>query len=234
MEVESNKYWETSAKDYHTELEVEKEVLHPYIASLVNNLDGTKILDYGCGNGYLSSLFAPNKEVTLYDISDAHLNAVDQWELKNDIVICDKESDLQDNYYDIVVQSSVIMCIPTLEEMKKMIEKIYRCLRFNGHFVLSITHPCFLQYEYGHYKTSFNHNNFNYLADGKAYTVFMKRIGNNPVEFKDYNWSLSTIINLLIETGFELIDMIEHPDLKSKEFEPKKEGCPWMFLTLKK
>lgn len=229
-----NKYWINSADEYHNKLIAEREILLPYIANIVNSLKGKRILDFGCGNGYLSSLFSTKSEITLYDLASNHINAQKAWNIQNKVVICNNDSEIRKDYYDVVVQSSVVMCLPTILELKNVFSSNYQSLMKNGHLVISITHPCFLQYEYGHCQTSFNDENFDYLNDGLEYQVSMKRINEKPVMFTDYNWSLSTIINELLGVGFELTEMIEHPDLPSTEFSSKQEGCPWMFLILKK
>lgn len=227
-------YWENESKDYHDTLDTEKIVLHPYIADLINNIEGERLLDFGCGNGYLASLIRKGVEISLYDISDVFLDVKKRWKIDNDIILCRSLSDIKNVYYDIVVQSSVLMCIPDRKSLNSILESNYNSLKTGGHLVISITHPCFLQYEYGHYKTSYNHNNFNYLSDESEYKVFMKRKDKGELIFIDYNWSLSTIINQLLYQGFELVKMIEHPDLPSEDFETTEEGCPWMFLVLKK
>jgi SAM-dependent methyltransferase len=235
MEIKmENKYWENNADEYHNDLISEREILLPYIANEVNKLEGKKILDFGCGNGYLASLFSAESEITLYDLASNHLNAKGDWNIQNEVVICNSLNEIKKDYYDIIVQSSVLMCIPTINELRDILKFNYNSLARNGSLVISITHPCFLQYRYGHYKTSFNDENFDYLNNGLEYQVSMKKINKEPVVFTDYNWPLSTIINELLEVGFELTKMTEHPDLPSTEFSSKQEGCPWMFLILKK
>lgn len=227
-------YWINNAEDYHNTLKAEREVLLPFIADIVDSFNAKKILDFGCGNGYLSSLFKTKSEISLYDISSNHFQAKRNWDINNNVIICESQSDLKNEYYDVVVQSSVLMCLPTISDLRKVFVSNYNTLKAGGHLVVSITHPCFLQYDYGHYSTSFNDDNFDYTKNCSEYKVFMNRKDNDAIIFTDYQWSLSTIINELIVTGFEIEEMIEHKDMDSTEFEAKQEGCPWMFLILKK
>lgn len=235
MEINRNyRYWKTEASEYHNELHAEKEVLHPYIAEIVNGLKAKNILDYGCGNGFLASLLSEEFEISLFDIGNEHLDAKQRWNLSESTLILKNLNEIKINYYDAIILSSVIMCIPTINELKKIFNYCHNFLNKSGELIISMTHPCFLQYDYGHYKTSFDHTTFDYLKEGMEYKVHMKRNNKSPIIFTDYNWPISTLINELLDCGFTLTNMIEHPDLDSKNFQKKDEGCPWMFITLKK
>ncbi|MEP2445756.1 MAG: methyltransferase domain-containing protein [Balneola sp.] len=229
-----NKYWTTKASKFHKIDNVERDILLPYVAKIVNELSPKKLLDYGCGNGFLASLLKEDLEISLYDINKEIVNEYKQWNIQNSVKTITEQSDIEKNYYDVVVQTSVIMCIPTIDELMNMFNDIYLALKKGGVFVVVLTHPCFLQYPFGHYYTSLNHDNFNYLEDEKKYQVYMKQVDQESIEFSDFNWNLSTVINGLIKAGLTLTRMIEHPDLKSKYFEPNSMVPPWLFLTAKK
>jgi hypothetical protein len=62
----------------------------------------------------------------------------------------------------------------------------------------------------------------------------MRQFDKDPVVFTDFNWTVSTIVNEIIKIGFSITKMIEHPDLKSKYFEPNNLVSPWLFLIAKK
>jgi hypothetical protein len=125
------------------------------------------------------------------------------------------------------------MCIETKEELNRILSINNRSLKEGGSLVVVMTHPCFLQYEFGHYHTSFDHNNFKYLQEGLKYDVFMKREGS-PLVFSDYHWPLSTIVNLVIKNGFQVKKIIEHPDLPYKGNQPNSSAVPWMFILATK
>lgn len=230
----NSNYWLNDPSNFHNELLAEREVLLPYISEMIDSFNPRKILDFGCGNAYLASLIKTKSEISLYDINPAFIQNSSKWKIENKIILIQDIIEIKNNYYDVVVQSSLIMCIPTLNEISKIFLSNYTALKNEGHLIISLTHPCFLQYEYGHYKTSFNHLNFNYLKEGLEYKVYMHQKNKPSVEFTDYNWPLSTIINLLIKTGFKIKKLIEHPDLPTQEFTSYEEGCPWLFIIAKK
>jgi SAM-dependent methyltransferase len=229
-----NKYWVNKADDFHKIDNVEREILLPYIAEIVNDINPPKMLDYGCGSAYLSKLIDVNTEISLFDINRSIVDGYDKGRVKNKIVKIREHSKIPEDYFDVVVQSSVLMCIPSIDQIRNVFSTNYTALKNEGTLVLVITHPCFLQYQFGHYHTSFNHSNFDYLNDGLEYEVVMKQMDKEPIRFTDYHWKLSTILNEMINTGFTLNKMIEHKDLESKYPENNKLVTPWIFLIAQK
>lgn len=234
MVQDLNKYWTTDAGDFHKIDNVERDILLPYVAEIINNLNPEKLLDYGCGSGYLASLIKENTEISLYDINPNVIDEYRQWNISSVVNPIKDKSKIKKNYYDVVVQTSVLMCVPDINGIKEIFKDNYTVLKNGGNLVIVITHPCFLQYPFGHYYTSFNHDNFRYLENTTEYQVYMKQPDKRPIVFTDFNWNLSTIINEIIKTGFSITKMVEHPDLKSKYFEPNNLASPWLFIIAKK
>ena len=229
-----NTYWTKEAGDFHKIDNVERDILLPYVAQIINDLNPKKLLDYGCGSGYLAWLIKRNTEISLYDINPQVIDEYQQRKITNVVIPVKDKSQIRDNYYDVVVQTSVLMCVPVIEGIREIFKDNYTALKSGGSLVVVITHPCFLQYHFGHYYTSLNQDNFNYLENTTKYQMYMKQPDKNPIVFTDYNWNLSTIINEIIKAGFSLTKMVEHPDLKSKYFEPNNLVSPWLFLIAKK
>ena len=226
-------FWRTEgARDFYGLDNAEKVVLHPFIAEMINQMNPKALLDFGCGDGYLSTLIDPSTEVHLYDSNSDFVNRlIVEKDDRVDVLV--EEGRIRENYYDCVVQSSVLMCVETKEELNRILSSNHRSLKEGGSLVLVTTHPCFLQYEFGHYYTSFDHHNFRYLHEGLKYEVFMRREGR-PLAFTDYNWPLSTIINLVIKNGFRVRRVVEHPDLPYKGNRPNPHAVPWMFIIATK
>jgi SAM-dependent methyltransferase len=229
-----NKYWTKEAEEFHRIDNVERDILLPFVAEIINNFSPKTLLDYGCGSCFLASLIRNDTEISLYDINSDILDQYQQWNISNVVVPIRDRKKIKENYYDVVVQTSVLMCVPTIDGIRDIFRDNYIALNNGGSLVVAMTHPCFLQYPFGHYNTSFDHNNFNYLENTIEYQVCMKQFDKGPVVFTDFNWNLSTILNEIIKAGFTLTKMIEHPDLKSKYFEPNNLVSPWLFLIAKK
>jgi len=54
--------------------------------------------------------------------------------------------------------------------------------------------------------------------------------GEKAVEFTDYHWSMSHTVNLLIETGFELMRMVELPDKAALKTSANKHFPGYLVL----
>lgn len=212
----------------------EREVLHPYTAKVINQISPDRLLDFGCGDGFLSTLIDGDTKIDLFDSSpffDRYLVCNLQG---SNISVINTIDEIESESYDCLVQSSVIMCCESKEELEAVFVVNHKALKAQGTLVACLTHPCFLQYEFGHYYTSFTHDNFKYLQDGIIYEVVMKSQDSDPVVFSDRHWSLSTVINLLIKTGFRITQLIEHPDLPYNSNWHNKFAVPWMIIIAEK
>src|SRR3990167_2492381 len=166
-----NKYWTTEAEYFHKIDNVERDVLLPYVSEIINELSPEKLLDYGCGRGHLASFIKKETEISLYDINPDVINENQQWNISNVVIPIKDKNKIKKNYYDVVVQISVLMCVPTLEEIREIFKENYTALQNGGNLIVVVTHPCFLHYPFGHYYTSLNHDNFTYLKSSAEYQV---------------------------------------------------------------
>src|SRR5688572_12356651 len=110
-----NTYWTKEAGDFHKIDNVEKDILLPYVAQIINDLSPEKLLDYGCGSGYLATLIKENTEISLYDINPDVIDEYQQWNISNVVAPIKDKSKIKENYYDVVVQTSVLMCVPNID-----------------------------------------------------------------------------------------------------------------------
>lgn len=208
----------------------EKEVLHPYVAQLVNSFHPRRMLDFGCGNGFFSTLISDTTKVDLYDPAVRSEEELVSGAIRKNVQLLNSECDIISNHYDCVVQSSVLMCVPTKDELRRVFSVNAKALKIGGLLVVVVTHPCFLQYGFGHYYTSFDHHNFHYLDEGAPYTVYMKNGMNPAIEFTDFHWPLSVLINLILDVNLRIRQIVEHPDIAYKAYVPHASVPPWMFI----
>lgn len=100
--------------------------------------------------------------------------------------------------------------------------------------IVTNSHPCFLQYEFTAFKTNLSPEDFDYFNNGNPYEVSIKQpYGNPAVTFTDYQWQLSTWINMAIDCGFSLKEMIEVPDQSYKDLTANKLCSPFLILKFK-
>jgi len=104
------------------------------------DLDGTRVLDFGCGTGLLSQKLSPLvKEIVAIDGSEAMIEELDKKELSNVEPVVDfltrgiaAQHPAFRNQFDAVVASSVCGFIPNLQDTVSM---IYTLLEEDGLFV---------------------------------------------------------------------------------------------------
>ncbi len=124
-----------------------KEVLlTPTVVELLGPVAGKRILDAGCGEGFLSRLLAERgASVVAVDFSDEMLkfarertpSALDVAYAHADFAQLDM---LPGESFDIVVSVTAIQDVPDYESA---IAEAYRCLIPGGFSVLALMHPCF-------------------------------------------------------------------------------------------
>lgn len=213
----NNSFWNSpEVREMYEMDNAERMILHPFTATWVESLKPKTVLDYGCGDGYLATLLDPAIEISLFDKNSSSLKQVSENLSAGRFRYFHNEDQLPYNYFDCIVLSQVLMCIPSKEEIGRIAENIHQYKKPSGKLLIIVTHPCFLQYSFGHWYTSYSKNQpFNYLKEADPYTVYMKRPDMDPLTFTDYNWPLSSILNIFTNAGFRL-SMVR--ELKDEHF----------------
>ncbi|MDN4525993.1 class I SAM-dependent methyltransferase [Fictibacillus sp. NE201] len=117
------------------------------IDSLIEQTDGMKMLDAGCGAGYLSRFLARRgASVTSIDYSKKMLEiAKGKTPKELDIIFhhgnCERLNFLDDCAFDIIVSNMVIQ---DLADYEAALSEMLLLLKNGGYFVFSILHPCFV------------------------------------------------------------------------------------------
>lgn len=198
-----------------------KNVVHPIIIDTVQQ-NGTKyLLDYGCGDGRLLEKIKHEIEISVFDKSDEMLKLAEKRIGKRIGKTYNNPAIIPKNYFDCVILSMILVCIDNNKEFKQVLSDTYNTLKTGGIAIIAVTHPCFRQYPFSDYDTSYCHNQkFDYFKEGEPFevTIVDKNTKKN-VTFLDYHWTLSYTVNKLIETGFTIKQLVEtKDDITSKKF----------------
>jgi len=125
-----------------------RAIIDPSLLAVVGKVRGLRVLDLGCGNGYLTRRWASEGalESVGVDGSEANLRIARRREarrrsgarfLRQDAAHL---TSLEADEFDLVVAHMSLMDI---RDAKNAIREVGRVLRPGGRFVFSISHPCF-------------------------------------------------------------------------------------------
>jgi len=173
----------------------------PALKRMMGDVKGKKVLDIGCGEGYLSRVFAKEgAEVTGIDLSRGLIEAALEEEGKKPLgvryLVADaaKLDMLQSRSFDIAFSHMSLMDIADYEGA---VAEASRVLKLGGRFFLVIEHPCFATR----------------LMDGRMVAGWKMVIGDDGSKDYRYYW---------IEDYFRRYSYI---------FEWKHDRLPYSFVT---
>jgi 2-polyprenyl-3-methyl-5-hydroxy-6-metoxy-1,4-benzoquinol methylase len=117
----------------------------PVLWAYAGNLAGLKVLDAGCGTGYLSNQASDRgARVTGIDISERMIEIARAQYPRIDFRVdsCSELRTIADSEFDLVIANYVLMDTP---DLGGTMHAFGRVLRDNGQAVLVFSHPCFPQ-----------------------------------------------------------------------------------------
>ncbi len=215
---EAIKRWDKHAKaftaDYDEHGGVHREVLlNPALFQLLEDIDKKKVLDAGCGEGYLSRKLARlGGTVTAVDYSVKMIEiAKNKTERNLQIEYyhgnCEKLNFLADQTFDIIISNMVIQDLP---DYQSAIKEMYRLLVDGGYFIFSILHPCFVTPNSGWIKNTDGEKQFwkvdNYFYEGVYEQPF-------PYDAEDkvllFHRTLTSYFSTIKEAGFQIEQLLE-------------------------
>lgn len=212
----------------------ERETLLPVVADTIRSLRPETVLDYGCGDGYVHTLIGKDIRKYLYDINPEVLQQALDLRQQFNCTGISKQENISDDSFDVILLSLVLVCIPTLEEQACILKTLHRAMHQNGRLVFVTPHPCFSQYSFRPFHTSFVNSHFPYMEEGIPYTVTMHE-GASTTTITDYHYSLTAITNLFADNGFRMERMIEVADKDLQDRNPFNEHLPpFMIIIYKK
>lgn len=114
---------------------------------LLGDVKGQRVLDVGCGNGYLCRKLArQGANMTGVDLSDRFLQIAREREIQEQLSITYRHGSvaemgfLPDSHFHKAVSNYVLMDV---RDFNGALRHVFRVLRPGGCFVVAISHPCF-------------------------------------------------------------------------------------------
>ena len=175
----------------------------------LGNVNQQTICDLGCGQGHLIPHLQSAKQIIGIDLSEGLLDiARANNPLEQVTFIQDDAQHLStqaDATFDVVVSNLALMDIPDLQAVY---QAVHRILRHGGRFIFSLTHPCF-QSPHAQFE---RREETVYLSLHRYKTEgFWKSTNTSGIrgQVGANHRTLSTYINSLISTGFQLASITE-------------------------
>ncbi|MCO8243262.1 class I SAM-dependent methyltransferase [Haladaptatus sp. AB643] len=172
----------------------------PAMVDLVPEVDGKRILDAGCGYGrYSEWLLDHGADVVAFDTSEKMVDgARERIGDRATVLRADMERPLDvadDDAFDGVVSG---LSLHYVEDWRRPFAEFSRLLRPGGFLAFSAHHPLddYLAYE-----------GVNYFETERERMTWTSNGGDVDVPF--YHRPFSEIINPLLETGFQLDELVE-------------------------
>lgn len=144
--------WNNVAEYYISKLRDGKDLWREYLngpvfKKMVGEVQGLRLLDMACGEGYFSRYYAKaGALVTGIDISENQIAAAQEEESRNPIGIQYQVADasnmnnIESMSFDIVIS---FMALMDIENYEGAIMQVARVLKPGGRFVFILYHPCF-------------------------------------------------------------------------------------------
>ena len=214
-----------TGKDYYREY-----MNGPSLKRMIGNINGKKVLDIACGEGYFSRHYArTGAKVVGVDFSPEMIKAAEEEEKRNPLDIEYHVADATDlsfidsESFDLAFSFMALMDIADYESA---ISEAYRVLKGGGRFVFLITHPYFEQrWHDGKLIVGWEtrvlddgSREFPYLWVEDYFTRhdevvdWPKRVGRRPYAFTttSHHRTLADYVNTLSEKGF-VVTRLDEP-----------------------
>jgi SAM-dependent methyltransferase len=198
----------------------------PSMESLLPDMRGKTILDMGCGFGNNCKKFISKgaAKVVGIDISEKMINVAKTQNMDKNIhyeLLCMKEVSKLNLKFDFAYSS---LAIHYIDDFELLIKNVYNILYDDGILLFSQEHPLSTAPFRGPSWIKDEHEVkesaliSNYMEEGMRSLVWL---GEVPREY--YHRSFSTIVNVLVDSSFSIIKIIEPvPTAKALEV------APWM------
>ena len=197
----------------------------PAMIKLCGNIYEKKLLDIGCGEGYVARLLIKKnpKLIIGVDISKKMIDLANESAKDKRLKFYRgniKKLDFPDKSFDIVLGVFVFNYL-SINEMKKSMSEVFRVLKPSGKFIFSVPHP-FLPLIKKDKKTSleFNFNDMNYFSSRDKFAEgFIECIDKSKLPVKMNHKLIEDYFKVLKVVGFKSIPELHELKVKKKDMD---------------
>lgn len=212
MSSPSQIQWEADEADRYTHpLDIQLFADLPMIR-LLGKISQKRILDIGCGNGYLLRKLHDNQPVGI-DTSRTMLAEAQKLANGNFPLLCRASASalpLMDMSFDAAICSLTINNLPSTDVVKQVFRDTFRILKPASNFIISVPNPDTLdkisKFRWTEWDEGQSQNN---LVPGESIRRVFLGQDNTTISVFNYFWPKEVLVNLALRAGFELQEVIE-------------------------
>ncbi len=212
--------------DYEKDAITDRVLGHENVFTLLGDISGKSVLDYGCGSGKFSRLLIERGAIVDgFDISEKEIEIAKQD--GSQVFYTSNIDDIQSHKFDAVVLNFVLCTISSTEELSKILKNIYNLLKNNGQLI--ILNPNY-KASNGKKFISFEFEFVPEFTSGRSLKVLLGK--DRQLELTDYYWSLEDYQSLLEQAGFMVQDVLEPKAIDdSQAWIDEKEYPPFILIS---
>jgi ubiquinone/menaquinone biosynthesis C-methylase UbiE len=232
--------WNKNAEARHMQISSKTDIsyhriLIPTIMRLIGDITNKRVIDVGCGSGYLTAKLAGKSSYALGVDPSEEMIKIAEREYGNfpqvkffNKSIEDFSKHYSDVPFDVAVSNMSLITIPNLDEALKAISSV---LLTKGILAINITHPCF----YNQYRKYESARTFQYHIPHAQKGSFI--ISNDsrglPSSTTHFHRPLQEYFRSLRAASFTVDELVEpHPTPEVEKLYPKPWKLPH-FLSLR-
>ena len=180
------------------------------LKKMLPDFDTTRVLDLGCGFGWHCKYAIENGAESVVGIDLSEKMLAEARKINSDkaieyIKMPIEDIDYPKNSFDVVISS---LAFHYVKSFKDICKKVYNSLANGGNFVFSVEHPIFTaqgkqDWCYDEHDNIMHWPVDNYFDEDIRSSIFLGE------EVKKYHRTMTTYINTLIQTGFEITEVVE-------------------------